>query len=79
MRKNEQSKTKTGKAPSPFAPVKRDTKTHHRTGYHKPIKNPTINAAPDTHKVFCKRCFQQYNKGVCPMTGKPFKAIGCSV
>ena len=48
MRKNEQSKTKTGKAPAPFAPVKRDTKTHHRTGYHKPIKNPTTNAAPDT-------------------------------
>lgn len=78
MRKNEQSKTKTGKAPSPFAPVKRDTKTHHRTGYHKPIKNPTINAAPNTHKVFCKRCMK-YNKGVCPMTGTAFKAPGCAV
>ena len=49
MKKDKQSKTKTGKAPSPFAPVKRDTKTHHRTGYHKPIKNPTTNYAPDTH------------------------------
>ena len=79
MRKNEQSKTKTGKAPAPFAPVKRDTKTRHRTGYHKPIKNPTTNAAMDTHKAFCKRCFWQYNKGICPMTGRGFKAPGCSV
>ena len=78
MKKDKQSKTKTGKAPSPFAPVKRDTKTHHRTGYHKPIKNPTTNAAPDTHKAFCKRCMKS-NKGVCPMTGAAFKAPGCAV
>lgn len=47
--------------------MQRNTKTHHRTGYHKPIKNPTTNAAPDSHKAFCKRCMR-YNK-VCPMTG----------
>lgn len=41
-----------------------DTKTHHKTGYHKPERNPTTNAAPDTHKVFCKRCYV-YNGG-CP-------------
>ena len=79
MRKNEQSKTKTGKMPSPYARIKADTKTHHRTGYHKPIKNPTTNYAPDTHKAFCKRCFWQYNHGVCPMTGTAFKSPGCSV
>lgn len=62
-----------------LARLSRNTKTHHRTGYHKPIKNPTTNAAPDTHKAFCKRCFLQYNKGICPMTGKPFRATGCSV
>ena len=79
MKQDKQSKTKTGKMPSPYARVKADTKTHHRTGYHKPIKNPTTNAAPDTHKAFCKRCFWQYNKGVFPMTGTAFKAPGCAV
>ena len=77
MKRKDQKTGKTGKAPSPFATVKRDTKTHHRTGYHKPIKNPTTNAAPDTHKAFCKRCMK-YNKGVCPMTGTEFKAPGCA-
>lgn len=78
MKQKDQKTGKTGKAPSPFAPVKRDTKTHHRTGYHKPIKNPTTNAAPDTPKEFCKRCFK-LNGGICPMTGKIFKATGCSI
>lgn len=78
MKQKDQKTGKTGKMPSPFALVKRDTKTHHRTGYHKPIKNPTTNAAPDTHKAFCKRCFR-LNGGICPMTGKIFKATGCSV
>lgn len=45
--KNEQTK-----------PVKvvRNTKTHHQTGYHKPVKNPTTNYPKDSHKEFCKRC-----------------------
>lgn len=78
MKKDKQNTGKTGKIPPPYAAVKRNTKTHHRTGYHKPIKNPTTNAAPDTHKAFCKRCFKQ-NGNVCPMTGTAFKALGCSV
>lgn len=68
-----------GRCRPPYARIKADTKTHHRTGYHKPIKNPTTNYAPYTHKAFCKRCFGQYNKGICPMTGKAFKAPGCAV
>lgn len=46
--KNEQNK-----------PVKvvQNTKTHHQTGYHKPVKNPTTNYPKDSHKEFCKRCF----------------------
>ena len=31
-------------------------KTHHKTGYHKRVVNPTTNYAKDTHKDFCKRC-----------------------
>lgn len=37
------------------------------------------NSAPDTHKAFCKRCFERYNHGIFPMTGKAFKAPGCAV
>lgn len=62
--KNEQTK-----------PVKvvRSTKTHHQTGYHKPVKNPTTNYPKDSHKEFCKRCLA--HNGVCPRTnGKPSKA-----
>lgn len=38
--KNEQTK-----------PVKvvRNIKTHHQTGYHKPVKNPTTNYPKDSH------------------------------
>lgn len=80
MKQDKQKKQdKRGKAPAPFATVKRDTKTHHRTGYHKPTKNPTTNAAPDTHKKFCKRCKMEYNKGICPMTGTLATHPGCSV
>ena len=50
------------------ARMNRNTKTHHQAGYHKSVKNPTTNAAPDSHKKFCKRCLG-YNKGVCPKTG----------
>lgn len=63
--KNEQTK-----------PVKvvRNTKTHHQTGYHKPVKNLTTNYPKDSHKAFCKRCLG-YNGGVCPRTGlAPSKA-----
>ena len=36
--------------------VARNTKTHHQTGYHKPVKNPTTNYPKDSHKEFYKRC-----------------------
>lgn len=57
--------------------VKHITKTNHRTGYHKPIKNPTTNAAPDGHKAFCKRCLV-YNGG-CPLTKAPFPTKDCTI
>lgn len=79
MKKGKQTpQDKRKQTPTLFTPPKRDTKTHHRTGYHKPIKNPTTNAAPDPHKVFCKRC-KRYNGGFCPMTGTPATHHGCSV
>ena len=54
--------------------VARNTKTHHQTGYHKPVKNPTTNYPKDSHKAFCKRCMG-YNGCVCPRTnGNPTKA-----
>ncbi len=45
-----------------------NTKTNHKTGYHKPVKNPTTNYPPDSHKRFCRRCMD-HNKGFCPITG----------
>ena len=45
-----------------------NTKTHHKTGYHKPVKNPTTNYPMDSHKDFCRRCLG-YNQGFCPITG----------
>lgn len=47
----------------------RKTKTNHRTGYHKPVKNPTTNYPMDSHKAFCKRCLG-YNHGICPKTDR---------
>lgn len=77
-RKNqEQGKREKKQAHSIFAPVKRDTKTNHRTGYHKPIKNRTTNYPKDGHKAFCVRC-RGYNGG-CPMTGKSAPSRSCSL
>lgn len=57
---------------------KKNIKTHHQTGYHKPVVNPTTNFPMDTHKDFCKRCFPAH-QGICPMTGLPVLHKGCSV
>lgn len=54
------------------------TKTNHSTGYHKPVKNPTLNYPKDTHKDFCKRCFPKH-KGICPVTGMPILAKECDL
>ena len=43
-------------------------KTHHQTGWHKRVVNPTTNYPPDAHKYFCRRCLS-YNKDICPVTG----------
>lgn len=77
-RKNqEQGKREKKQATSIFAAFKRDTKTNHRTGYHKPIKNRTTNYPKDGHKAFCARC-RAYNGG-CPMTGKSAPSRSCSL
>ena len=52
-------------------------KTHHKTGYHKPIKNPTTNYGKDTHKAFCDRCMK-YN-GLCPDTETMRKSSACNL
>jgi len=52
-------------------------KTHHQTGYHKPVKNPTTNFAKDSHKAFCERCFK-YN-GFCPDTETLRRSTVCSL
>lgn len=80
MRKGEQvyEREEADPPPMPLTKANRDTKTHHRTGYHKPTKNPTTNAAPDSHKKFCKRCLG-YNKGICPMTGKNWPTDQCNI
>lgn len=59
--------TKDRPIPPPTAKGQRATKTHHKTGYHKPIKNPTTNYPKDGHKEFCGRCMA-YNGG-CPAKG----------
>ena len=56
---------KKDKPTPPPIKAKRDTKTHHLPGYHKPVKNPTTNYPKDSHKAFCKRCLG-YNGGICP-------------
>lgn len=40
-------------------------------------KNPTTNYAKDTHRKFCKRCFD-YNNG-CPETESKRKSRVCSL
>lgn len=47
------------------AKIDRVTKTNHKTGWHRPIKNPTTNYPMDSHQAFCKRCLT-YNGG-CPL------------
>ena len=50
----------------------KETKTNHKTGWHKRIKNPTTNYRKDEHKDFCRRCLD--HNIVCPVTGyKPSK------
>lgn len=53
-------------------------KTHHQTGYHKPVKNPTTNFAKDTHKKFCERCIA-FHDGMCPDTETPRKSFACNL
>lgn len=48
--------------------TERNTKTNHKTGWHKRIKNPTTNYPKDEHKAFCRRCLG-HNKSFCPVTG----------
>ena len=60
------------------ARMNRNTKTHHQAGYHKPVKNPTTNAAPDSHKKFCKRFWgttrvSAPRPGSCPLTSAAFR------
>ena len=50
-------------------------KTHHQTGYHKRIKNPSTNYIGDPHKTFCKRCMA-HNKR-CPLGSRNMGA--CSL
>lgn len=52
-------------------------KTHHQTGYHKRVKNPTTNYGKDTHKQFCKRCLA-FN-GCCPETGSVKESNKCNL
>jgi hypothetical protein len=53
-------------------------KTHHQTGYHKPVRNPTTNYAKDTHKDFCKRCIKAHG-GICPETSTMRASFACSL
>ena len=53
-------------------------KTHHQTGYHKPLRNPTTNYAKDTHKAFCTRCVAFHNC-ICPDTETPRKSFACNL
>ena len=55
------------KHPRPHKSI--EHKTHHQTGYRKPVKNPTTNAAPDTHTKFCARCFARNGNKYCPKQG----------
>lgn len=52
-------------------------KTHHQTGYHKKLRNPTFNYGKDTHKSFCERCMK-FNE-CCPDTGTSRKSTACSL
>lgn len=53
----------------------KETKTNHKTGWHKRTVNPTTNYAPDTHKQFCKRCLA-YHNNECP---NPYGMKECSL
>ena len=64
------------KHPKPHKAI--EHKTHHQTGYHKPVKNPTTNYAKDTHKKFCERCIS-FHKGICPETDTGRKSFACSL
>ena len=53
-------------------------KTHHQTGWHKPLRNSTTNYAKDTHKAFCERC-TKFNGGICPDTETTRKSFACNL
>lgn len=53
-------------------------KTHHQTGYHKPVRNPTTNYAKDSHRAFCERCLA-YHKGFCPETWATRTSRNCAL
>lgn len=75
-KKNDQGKDKREKKQAAYIfTTPKITKTNHRTGYHKPIKNPTTNFAPDSHKEFCQRC-EAHNHG-CQLSGAARRA--CAV
>ncbi len=44
----------------------------------KPAKNPTTNYRMDSHKFFCKRCFDHHGE-ICPATGRKAKSAKCSL
>ena len=66
------------KHPRPHKLSAEQHKTHHQTGWHKPIRNPTTNYAKDTHKDFCNRCIKFHN-GVCPDTETTRKSFACGL
>ncbi len=57
--------------------TEKETKTNHKTGWHKRIVNPTTNYPRDGHEYFCQRC-RRYNNG-CPITGSTFPSKECGL
>ena len=44
----------------------------------KPAKNPTTNYRMDSHKFFCKRCYDRHS-GICPATNRKAKSASCNI
>ena len=72
MKKGKQTKADN----APVRVSKEGIKTHHQTGYHKPVRNPTTNYPKDTHKDFCARCLAHHGY-TCPLGRAGMKA--CSL
>lgn len=51
-------------------------KNNEKTG--KPAKNPTTNYRMDSHKFFCKRCYDRHS-GICPATNRKVKSATCNI